>query len=147
MKKFVLMMLCVASLSPLLAGETPEQAEVRTLIEKAYLHGAWNEQNVADMEAGFHKDFAIFSPKGTEMARYEIAEWVAGIKKRKASADYDSNRSKVAYKITELDVTGGAASAKVELIKDGKLIFTDYLSFIKFEDGWKIAAKVYHRHP
>ncbi|WP_207858455.1 nuclear transport factor 2 family protein [Acanthopleuribacter pedis] len=140
------MLLCLSGISVLHAGETAGQAEVRTLIEKAYLHGAWNEQNVADMEAGFHKDFAIFSPKGKEMARYEIADWVAGIKKRKASKDYDPNRSKVEYKITQLDVTGGAASARVELIQNGKLIFTDYLSFIKFEDGWKIAAKVYHRH-
>ncbi|CAM2006211.1 hypothetical protein [Acanthopleuribacter pedis] len=46
------------------------------MIEKAHLHGAWNEQDVVDMEAGVLKDFAIFSPKGKELARYEIADWV-----------------------------------------------------------------------
>lgn len=146
MKTFGWLMLCLTAIPAMRAGDTPEQAEIRTLIEKAYIQGAFNAQNVADMEAGFHKDFAIFSAKGTELGRYEIGDWIAGIKKRKAGKDYDPNAAKMAYKITQIDVTGGAASARVDLSKEGKLIYTDYLSFIKFEDGWKIAAKVYHRH-
>jgi predicted dehydrogenase len=32
------------------------------------------------------------------------------------------------------------------LSRDGKLVYTDYLSLLKFSSGWKIAAKVYHEH-
>ncbi len=35
---------------------------------------------------------------------------------------------------------------KIELSKDGKLVYTDYLSLLKFDSGWRIVAKVYHRH-
>ena len=130
----------------LYAGDTPEQATIRTLIEQAYIHGAFNEQNTTAMEAGFHGEFAIFSAKGTKLGRYPIDSWISGIKKKKASDDYDPTRAKMDYKISQIDVTGGAAAAKVELSRDGMLIYTDYLSFLRFEDGWKIAAKVYHHH-
>jgi len=34
----------------------------------------------------------------------------------------------------------------VELFRDGELVFTDYLSLLKFDSGWRIVAKVYHKH-
>ncbi len=45
-----------------------------------------------------------------------------------------------------MDVTGNAAVAKIELFKDSKHVYTDYLSLLKFSDGWKITDKVYFRH-
>ena len=98
------------------------------------------------MRKGFHPDFAIFTPKGKTISKYPIDTWIKGIEKRKASPDYDKNRAKFACKIISVDVTGVCASAKIEVSKTGKKIFTDYLSLLKFEDGWKIVAKVYHRH-
>ncbi len=32
------------------------------------------------------------------------------------------------------------------LSKDGRLVYTDYLSLLKFDSGWRIVAKVYHSH-
>ena len=40
----------------------------------------------------------------------------------------------------------GAAIAKIDLFKDGKHIYTDYLSLLELEGGWIITDKVYHRH-
>ncbi|MEN8248412.1 MAG: nuclear transport factor 2 family protein [Bacteroidota bacterium] len=120
--------------------------EVTTLIEKAYIHGAFNELNPEAMAKGFHEDFAIFSAKGEALARYEIKDWVEGVKKRKASADYDPAKNVWKHKFAYVDVTGNSASVKVELSKDGKLIYTDYLSLLKFESGWRIVAKVYTKH-
>jgi hypothetical protein len=34
----------------------------------------------------------------------------------------------------------------VELTRDGKLVFTDYLSFNRFDDGWRRVGRVFHRH-
>ena len=98
------------------------------------------------MAAGFHKDFAIFSAKGEELSRYEIADWVAGVRKRKESSDFDPASNIWDYKFAIVDVTDGSAVAKVELSKDGKHIYTDYLSLLRFESGWKIVAKVYTKH-
>ena len=48
--------------------------------------------------------------------------------------------------IPMVDVTGDAAVARVELYKDGKHIYSDYMSLYRFDDGWKIVGKIYHRH-
>lgn len=45
-----------------------------------------------------------------------------------------------------IEVVGNAAVAKVELYREDKKIFTDFLSLYKFEEGWRIVSKIYHRH-
>jgi len=37
--------------------------------------------------------------------------------------------------------------ARVELFKEGKHLFTDYMSLYRFQEGWKIVAKKYYRIP
>ena len=45
-----------------------------------------------------------------------------------------------------IDITGSAAVARVELYRDFKHIFTDYLSLYRFDDGWKIVGKIFYQH-
>ena len=120
--------------------------EVQSVIEGAYINGAFNKLDTKTMKAGFHADFAIFSAKGEEIKKYPIATWIAGVEKRKAKADFDPTKQKMEHNFASIDVTGGSASAKVELSREGKLVYTDYLSLLKFDSGWKIVAKVYHGH-
>ena len=127
--------------------EEAAKAEVVALVESAYINGAFNDLDTKSMKNGFHKDFAIFSAKGEEISRYPIADWIAGIEKRKAKPDFDPAQQKWEHKLPQIDITGGSASVKVELFKDGKHVYTDYLSLLKFDSGWKIVAKVYHKHP
>lgn len=120
--------------------------EVTTLVESAYINGAFNDLNTKAMKKGFHEDFAIFSAKGEDISRYPIEDWINGIEKRKAAADFDPAKQIWDHKLPQVDVTGGSAAVKVELFKDGKHVYTDYLSLLKFDSGWKIVAKVYHKH-
>jgi hypothetical protein len=45
-----------------------------------------------------------------------------------------------------VDVTGNAAIAKIEVFKDSRHVYTDYMSLYKFKDGWKIVNKIYQKH-
>jgi len=45
-----------------------------------------------------------------------------------------------------LDITGKVAVCKVEAIRDGRLRYTDYVTFVKIDREWKIVAKAFHRH-
>lgn len=123
------------------------ESEVKSLIEKAYINGAFNALDPDAMAAGFHPDFAIFSAKGESIQKYPIKDWVESVRKRKAADGFDAAKNKWEHHFALIDVTGGSASAKIELSKDGKKVYTDYLSLLKFESGWKIVAKVYHKHP
>ncbi len=122
------------------------EAEIKDLVKSAYVHGAFNELNPEAMANGFHKDFAIFSAKGEELSRYEIEDWVAGVKKRQGSDKFDPKNNVWEHNFAIVDATGSSAIAKVELSKDGRHVYTDYLSLLKFESGWKIVAKVYTKH-
>jgi len=53
----------------------------------------------------------------------------------------------VRHEFKLVDVTGTEAVARVELWRDGRHMFTDYLSLYKRPDGWKIAAKTFYAHP
>ena len=123
------------------------KADVEKVIKASYFNGAFNDLDTVSMRQGFHPDFAIFSAKGNEISRYPIDTWIKGIEKSKQDPNFDPSKSKMDCKIASLDVTGGCAAAKIEISKNGTMIFTDYLSLLKFDDGWKIVAKVYHRHP
>jgi len=148
MKKTMLVMLVTiiaVSFIGVIHGQD-DKAEVKNVIQKSYFNGAFNDLDTEAMRQGFHPDFAIFSAKGTEISKYPIATWIEGIEKRKQDANFDASQAKMDCKIAHLDVTAGCAAAKVEIFKDGKQIYTDYLSLLKFDDGWKIVAKVYHAH-
>ena len=121
-------------------------AEIKSLIEKCYVHGAFNELNPEALEHGFHPDFAIFSADGEAIKKYPIAKWVERTAERKASAEFDPAGNKWDHHFAAVDVTGNSASVKIELSKEGKLVYTDYLSLLKFDSGWRIVAKVYHSH-
>ncbi len=123
-----------------------DKADIERVIESAYFNGAFNDLDTVSMRKGFHSDFAIFSASGNKISRYPIDTWIKNIEKRKQAANFDPKSSKMDCKIASLDITGGSAAAKIELSKDGKMIYTDYLSLLKFDDGWKIAAKVYFAH-
>ena len=122
------------------------EKEVKDLIEKAYINGAFNSLNPDAMAAGFHPDFAIFSAKGESIEKYPIKSWVESVRKRKAKDGFDPAMNKWEHNFASIDVTGGSASAKIELSRNGEKVYTDYLSLLKFDSGWKIVAKVYHKH-
>lgn len=128
------------------AVDASQKAEVEAVVLKSYVHGAFNELNPEAMRKGFHPDFAIFSADGEKLSKYPIATWADGVEKRKAKDDFDPAKNKWEHKFATVDITGGAATVKVELSRNGKHIFTDYLSLLKFESGWRIVAKVYHKH-
>jgi hypothetical protein len=122
------------------------ETEIKSLIEKAYVHGAFNELNPEAMRKGFHPDFAIFSADGEQISKYPIDAWANSAAKRKADPGFDPDKNIWKHHFASVDVTGGSAAVKIELSHEGKHVYTDYLSLLKFESGWKIVAKVYHQH-
>ncbi len=142
----LLVLAALLGLAQAFAADRSETTAIKSLIEESYVHGAFNELDADAMRRGFHPDFAIYSPKGEEISKYPIAAWADGTAKSKAKPDFDAAKNKWDHKFASVDVTGKAAAVKIELSKDGKLIYTDYLSLLRFDSGWRIVAKVYHNH-
>ncbi len=149
MKRVSLIVFGLLLIGSVVAGflNADSKAEVEKVIQESYFNGAFNDLDTVSMRKGFHPDFAIFSAKGNEINRYPIDTWIKGIEKRKQDPNFDPSQAKMDCKIASLDITEGCAAAKIEISKNGKMVYTDYLSLLKFDDGWKIVAKVYHAHP
>jgi len=152
MKKVTLLSLAVilaagVSMSFISLPEDKEEEAVKELVLTSYVHGAFNALNPDAMRKGFHEDFAIYSPKGEKISKYPIAAWADGVEQR-LMHDYDADdpKNKWEHKFAMVDVTGHAAQVKIELHNQGKHVYTDYLSLLKFDSGWRIVAKVYQQH-
>lgn len=124
-----------------------EREIIEKLVEKSFLNGALNRLNVPDMELGFHPDFAILIPQENNLFKLSLNMWM------KVVADYKTNPEKeqsklrdVDYKLTTLDITDKAAVVKVELFRDQIQISSDFISLLKFPNGWKAVAKVSNEH-
>ncbi len=121
--------------------------EIRALVEASYINGAFNDLDTGTMRLGFHPAFRIHGvQEDGGLRQFPIEDWIARIEKLKGSPDFDANDQKWEHRILLIDVTESAAVAKIQLFKNSRHVYTDYLSLLKLKDGWKITDKVYHQH-
>lgn len=120
--------------------------EIRETVLNGYVNGAFNALDSDAMGETFHNEFAIFSTDGVNLRRYPIANWRQSVEARKNDPNFDPADNVWDHTFTSVDVTGNSAMVKLELYNEGNHIYTDYLSLLKFNDGWKIVAKVYFEH-
>ena len=113
-------------------------------IEKAYVQGIQNMKNIENIEKGFHPGFNLLGvDQNDQLTKFPIYTWHDLVKKRSAAGETPDMLTTAKYPM--VDITGDAAVVKVELFRGEKMIFTDYLSLYRFEEGWKIVSKIYHR--
>lgn len=125
-----------------------EQAAVVAVVQAAYVDGIHNFRDPEAIRTGFHPDFEMLILRDGNLEKLPIAKWIESIEARNAKEPppTDGKRATEAS-YPRVEVTGSAAVCKVELVRGGKLVFTDYLSLYKFADGWKIVGKIFYRHP
>ena len=123
-----------------------EKEAIIKVIDAAYVQGIQNGQNVENIDKGFHPGFNLLGIDNNDnLTKYPIYTWSSNVKKAVAAGQ--TAPVVTTAKFPMIDITGTAAIAKVELYREGKQIFTDYLSLYKFDDGWKIVSKIYYRIP
>ena len=118
-----------------------EAKDARAVVEAAYVRGVHASFNAEAMRKGFHPDFRMYTLRDGALSFVTRDEWIARLEKR---AVEDSRKPQIQAEYPIVDVTGNTAVVRVELHRDGKHVFTDYLSLYRFADGWKIVAKVFH---
>ena len=121
-----------------------EKDAVQKVVESAYVHGFQNLGGQEMMEAGFHPTFVMVLNRGGNLTELPLARMIEIVKQRQSNPEY--MHREITAKILNVDVTGNAAMVKLELYREGRKLFTDYLGLYKFDDGWKIFNKLYHQH-
>lgn len=125
-----------------LSAESADTAAIVEVVDRAYVQGVHLDADGAKMRSGMHESFIMFVKTEEGLNQLTRDAWIARLKPRAAS----DPRPDVKAKIAVLDQTGDAAVVKVDLFRGGKQIFTDYISLYRFQDGWKLVGKTFHRH-
>ena len=125
-----------------------DRAAVVEVVTAAYVDGIHNFRDPVAIRRGFHPGFEMLVLKEGQLEKLPIEKWIEAIEARNAKEPppTDGKRTTLAA-FPLVEVTGSAAVVKVELTRDGRLVFTDYLSLYRFADGWKIVGKIFFRHP
>lgn len=127
-----------------LAQQSEEQA-IREVIMQSYVQGIHNRQQIENIEKGFHPGFEMLSINNNLLVKFPIYSWIENIKKSMQAGQ--KTTALTTAEIPLINIAGNAAIARVELFRDGKHTFTDYMALLKFEEGWKIVSKTYYRIP
>ncbi len=128
-----------------LANEADVKA-VQETVTRAYVEGIHKEGNPEKIRSGFHESFVMFINADEGLRQLTRDEWIARIEEGQRK-NPDRPRVKVDHEFSMVEITGDAAVAQVELHRDGKHTFTDYLSLYRTADGWRIVGKIFERHP
>lgn len=143
MKKLLLAFLFLGGFAAL--AQTTDEDAIRSVINTSYIGGIQNGGSSDDIRKGFHPTFTMLRFIDNDVKPYAIEEWIAAIEKRKL--ENTPPQPKAEGKFINIDITGNAATVKLELYRDNKKTFTDYIVLYKFAEGWKIVSKTYYRHP
>jgi hypothetical protein len=142
MKKYLTLLLLSVCL--VASAQTDEEA-IKAVVTSAYINGIQNRGSVDDIRKGFSPSFTMLRLMENQIKPLPIEEWIANIEKSKAAIE--PAPAKAEGKFINVDVTGNAAVVKLDLYRNNKRTFTDYLVLYKFTEGWRIVSKTYFRHP
>lgn len=150
MKKTILLsVIILLSFGALFAqhDQVKEKVLIKQVIQTAYVDGLCNNADEEAVKKGIHPGFELLSAgKGNMMRKLPIYNWIEIAKGGEEKGNkYSFQNEYTTVKFLFIDITGNIAIAKIEFYEGKDLNYIDYLSLIKFEDGWRIVSKIAHR--
>ncbi len=124
------------------SADSVEIQNVQQVVIESYVNGIFLKGDYKLVKKGWHSDCDIVIPENGKLKKLPAQYWVDRLKKHPVPLDPN-----VTFKFIDVNVTGYAAIAVIEIFSKGKPLYTDYMSLYKFKGGWKIATKIYYSHP
>jgi hypothetical protein len=126
-------------------GHASDAEEIKRVIDKAYIDGIQNWGDPDVIRRHVVPEFVMLMLVDNQIQSLPIETWIENIQQQKA-AHPDGPPHPATVRYLEVDVTGTAAMVKLELYRQGRKQFTDYLALYRFEEGWRIVGKTFYRH-
>jgi len=146
--KYAIFVLLSLYLTPSFSQEyNTDQKAISELIQLAYAEGLQNEGNMDKIDRGFHPDFSMISRGNSEkLDLLGLERWKEHKKKSLASGKLPRKEgNQVSLEFDFIDVSGDVAVAKVRYYEGKTQTYLDYISLYRYEEGWKIISKIYHK--
>ena len=128
-----------------LAAPPDESADIKAVVQSAYVEGVHAKGDPSLMRQGFHPDFRMLVLRDGKMSAVTLDEWIGRLEARNKE-NPNAPKPAIQAEFPVVDITGNAAAVRVELSRDGKHTFTDYLLLYKFPEGWKIVSKIFQAY-
>lgn len=129
-------------------GRGTQQDAIKEVIKEAYVDGVFNEGNLRNIELGFSEDFKMLSLENNKVKTISRADWMQRVKANQAAGKYPpAAQERVRVDYLSVDVEGDVAVAKLRFYRGNKLEYIDFITLYRFEEGWKLISKVYHKVP
>jgi hypothetical protein len=129
-----------AGAAPVSAQRSTDAADIRRVVTSAYVDGIHKNGSREAIRAGFHPSFVMKVLGKDGVSDVTIEQWIGRLPPEGKAPDH-----KVTHRIPNVSISGAAAVAMVEILFDDKHIFTDYMSLYRFDNGWRIVAKIFNR--
>jgi hypothetical protein len=120
----------------------PDEQAIRSHIEQYYFEGVRNSDTAAAHKA-FHPVAKMYFVRDGKIGERTIPDWLAAIAEH---APKPARPDKYRRRILDVDVTGSAAAAKIQL-DYADAVLTDYMSLLKVDGRWVIVGKIFDRRP
>jgi len=122
-----------------------DRRQLLRMLEESYVLDMYVPHGASAMSSDFHPEFRILIPSfdGRSGQITDVA-WLKPNPSRSPSPKGIQPDQR--FTMAVLDITGKVAVGKVEAIRDGRLQYTDYVTFVKIDHEWKIVSKAFHQH-
>jgi len=121
--------------------DSTEIQNVQQVVIDSYVNGIFLKGDYKLVKKGWHSDCDIVILENGKLKKLPAQYWVDRLKEHPKPLDPN-----VSYKFIDVNVTGYAAVAIIEIFSNGKPLYTDYMCLYKFKDGWKIVTKIYYAY-
>ena len=125
--------------------DTKEIEGIKKVIQTAYVDGILNLGKVSDIKKGFHPDFALLYVRENQLGKLTRDRWLQKLEQVKKEKNITAG-TKASVEFLHVDAVGDTGMAKLEIRRGSKLVYTDYLTLLKFAEGWRIVSKISHHH-
>src|SRR4030095_3021847 len=140
MKKLILALTMILAVVMCVQAQASTEDALVSETVNHYLHGL-KFNDVESLKKAFYPEAKLFFVKrDNTLGQLTQEQWYKGF------ASSAGQEEKGELTISQVDITGNAASVKVVEVYE-KSKYTDYLSLLKFADGWKIVNKIYVAEP
>lgn len=103
-----------------------------------------HESDAVAAERLFHPDCHLFHRDGDQISSVALTDYLQVLRERKAPKDAGYP---LRGQVLAVDMTGAYTALLKVNAWVGKRCFTDYLSLVRDERGWRIVTKVYRPMP
>lgn len=136
--------ICITTISTYGQSTQGEEEAVRDVILSSYIEGVFNKGDVGLIREGWYPGCTIYvlNEPGDTCLAMPAYSYVSRFEKNPVGLAPGTTA-----KIPLIHITDYAAIAVVDIFRENKHIYTDYINLYKFSDGWKIVTKTYYTWP